>query len=92
MASITLDSLFAGISGRYNDIIFYSRNGRTFTRRAWRVTKPQSPAQRSRRDRFREGAAAWRALPEEERAGWRRRARRMPMTGYNAFMREFLSR
>lgn len=48
-----------------------------------------SATQQRHRARFLAAAAAWQALSPETQASYETRARRLPLTGYNLFQREY---
>ncbi len=52
---------------------------------------PRTPAQLARRERFRAGVAAWRALPEAERQRHHAEAKAEGRTGWNRFIADWLA-
>lgn len=57
----------------------------------YRPTNPQTVPQQAWRSVFADGWVAWGALTPTERMPYYRRAKRLRMSGPNAFMREWLS-
>lgn len=53
-------------------------------------TNPRTPAQQANRQRMVQGVPAWLALTDEQKAVYNERAKKLPFSGYNLFMREFV--
>lgn len=81
-----------GVSGRLGDRVYYTRNGKIRSRRHVIPSNPRTRKQQAGRSRFAGAVRAWRALDEEARADWNRRAKRIRRTGYNLFISECLAR
>ncbi len=80
------------LSGAIGGIVFCRRAGGVYARAHVVPQDPKTPAQLDRRRCFREAVVAWRALPDPEKADWRRRAARSERTGYHLFLTEFMAR
>ena len=52
---------------------------------------PRTPAQRANREKFRNAAAAWKAMSDEERQAFDRQAREQGQTGWNRFIADWLA-
>jgi len=87
-----LSFIFTGISGKLGGRVYYTRNGKVCSRRHITPHNPQTGRQQARRSRFAGAVLAWRGLGMETRTEWNRRARGLMMSGYNLFIREYISR
>jgi hypothetical protein len=76
------------LRGRRDDVVFYKRKGKFYSRRFTKPRDPKTTAQQNQRARFREANAAWKALAEEDRERWRRHARDRAY-GFNLFVKKF---
>lgn len=56
----------------------------------YRPTNPQTVNQQSRRAVFADGIIHWRALTSDEKKSLNIRARRVRMSGYNLYLREYM--
>ena len=81
-----------GFSGRHGPLVFVVRGKTTYARRYKKPHDPKTPAQHAHRLRFMEAVQAWRALGDEGKARYNKRAKRMGRTGYNLFVGEYLAR
>jgi hypothetical protein len=70
MASIRMISILKGISGKYGNIIFVDRNGKTHLRRKVKQRDPKTSAQREVRGNFTRAIQEWREMAPEERELW----------------------
>jgi len=87
-----LNHLLASIHGRYGGVVFVYRRGRQHMRPYVKPRNPDTLAQRSRRDAFREAVHAWQAMPADEKERWNSLAVSRPLSGYNAFISHVLHR
>lgn len=90
MAEVLLNPMFASLSGRVGDIVFYCHDGRTYFRAYVTPRNPDTPAQRSNRRLFAEAMNAWRHLSAFDQDSFRRRAGRLGMTGHNLFISRYM--
>ncbi|HOO70838.1 MAG TPA: hypothetical protein PK926_03675 [Spirochaetota bacterium] len=86
MATVTLNAALTSISGTIGRMVFYHRNGRVIARRWVMPPNPDTPAQRKNRSRFKEAMSAWKALTDDEKAAYTKKARGSGMTGHNLFI------
>jgi len=63
---------------------------RTSRMRAYRPTNPQTVPQELTRSNFADAMSSWGGLTPEEQAPYNKRARRLKMSGYNLYVREYL--
>lgn len=78
------------LSGQVGGLVFCRRGAGVYVRARVTPRDPKTAAQRDRRLRFDAAVAAWRALPEADKAAVRERAAAEGRTGYHLFLAEFL--
>lgn len=77
-------------------ITFQRRGGKVVARSLPTLTKPYTPppptsAQQAQRAAYAAAVSAWNALTPEARAQWKIDARPLNITGYNLFVRDYLT-
>ncbi|MBP7586021.1 MAG: hypothetical protein KBA61_18400 [Spirochaetes bacterium] len=93
-----IDSLFhrpsfiTGVSGKVGELVFYMRNGRQCARAHVVPANPRTEGQETRRSLFGAAVRRWQALEDDERGKWNARAAKMPCSGYNLFIRDYMRR
>lgn len=90
MATITLNPSFDRLNSRIGRMIFYTRSGTQCVRSHVKPRNPDTPEQRKNRNTFREAVKLWQSLTEEEKNVYRKKARRLRITGYNLFISRYL--
>jgi len=86
MGQAFLNPSFTALNGRVGGVVFYSHHNKTFFRSYIKPRNPDTPAQRKNRGLFRDAMKAWQNLSPFDRDTFRRRARRLGMTGHNLFI------
>jgi hypothetical protein len=79
-------------SGAIGGVVFCRRGNGVYARAHVTPRDPKTTAQIDKRRRFQAAVAAWRALPEADKAVLRKRAAREGRTGYHLFLAEFLQK
>ena len=85
-----LGNEYSGTIGKSKTAI--ERDGTNFTRFWVLPHDPKTPAQMRQRKRFADAHEAWIALPQEKRNEYNECARNIEMTGYNLFVKEYVTR
>jgi hypothetical protein len=70
MAGITMISILKGISGKFGNVIFVTRKGKTHLRRRVKQRDPKTAAQREMRGNFTTAIREWREMDPEDRELW----------------------
>ena len=92
MAKVTGPLMSLAASGSIAKIINYTSTSGGKTVRGWaKPTGTPSSIQVSRRNRYREGAAAWQVLTPAEKDSYTATADALKITGYNLFIRNWLA-
>jgi hypothetical protein len=78
------------LSGRIGDHVVCRRGKSVYVRAYVRPKNPKTALQQRKRHGFGAAVAAWRALSEAEKEGYRERAAAEGRTGYNLFISAFL--
>lgn len=87
LVEMTPDGLM--LRGRMDDVVFYKRNGKFFSRRYVIPHNPRTPAQMEQRERFKRAHEAWKQLTDQEKRVLDVRAERLGnYSGYQLFMSE----
>lgn len=90
MAIAISNPLFRAISGRFGNVVFYSRESILCVRSYVIPRNPDTQAQRTVRRTFAGAVKAWQALAREEKHIYNRRARYLNMSGYNMFISRYM--
>ncbi|HON80484.1 MAG TPA: hypothetical protein PK544_18480 [Spirochaetota bacterium] len=86
MAQVDLNPAFLGMRGAVGSVVFFTRNGKTFTRKRVPQRNPKTPAQMIIRNSMKQAVAEWRAMDREEKEIWNRRGREVKRTGYHCYL------
>lgn len=86
MAQVEMHPAFFGMRGAVGSVIFFTRNGKTFTRRRVSQRNPKTPAQMVIRNSMKQAVAEWRAMGPEEKEMWKRLGREENRTGYHYYL------
>ncbi len=92
MASIILNPMLTSISGTMGRIVFYTRWKNVYARIYVKPRNPDTEKQRANRALFRDAMISWKGLSAEQKESYNLRARRLPMTGHNLYISEFMKR
>ena len=78
--------------GKWDDMVFCynEKTGTQYARKVGRYRNPKTPAQQKQRGKYMPGVEAWRKLSEGEKDQYRKKAEKLPMTGYNLFVSKYL--
>ena len=90
MAKLTLNPAFTDAKGSLGKMVLYERNGVLCARKHVIPANPDTPEQRSNRDKFSMAVKAWRETPAEEKKKWNLKAKRKGKTGYNYFLSQYM--
>ena len=90
MASVKLNPLIKSAKGRFGDIVFYNRYGRTYIRRYVIPRNPNTLKQRSIRRSFADAVKAWQNVNNTIKDRFNRKADYLNMSGYNLFISEYM--
>ena len=92
MAKVSGPLMSFDASGSIGKLINYTSTTGGKTVRGWaKPTGTPNAVQVSRRNRYREGAAAWQVLTPEGQAAYNTTAAPQKLTGYNLFIRAWLT-
>jgi len=86
MAQVEMHPAFSGIRGTVSSVIFFIRNGKTFTRQRVPQRNPKTPAQMVIRGTMKQAVSEWRAMGPEEKEKWNRLGREEKRTGYHYYL------
>jgi hypothetical protein len=86
MAIVTLNPMLQSVSGRLGNIVFYHRYGKEYARVYVKPFNPDTESQRFIRKTFGSAVKSWQELPFTEKDKYKRKARRLAMSGYNLFI------
>lgn len=92
MAKVTLNPAFESFSGSIGNIVFYSKWKKMYARIYVTPHNPDTEKQRANRSLFRDAMNEWKLLSPEEKYRYNKRARRLPMTGHNLFISEYMKK
>ena len=92
MAKVTLNPAFESFSGHIGNIVFYERFKKMNARVYVNPHNPDTEKQRANRNLFRDAMNEWKLLSTEEKHRYNKRARRLPMTGHNLFISEYMKK
>ena len=90
MASVTFSSFIKSMHGSIGNIVIYSHKGKSFCRVYAKPHDPKTAAQQRNRQLFAEAMKAWQGLVPDQKHIYNRRAKRLPMTGHNLFISEYM--
>lgn len=83
---IELPSYLSSAAGRIDDIVLYSSYGKEYARRYVKPANPGTEGQKIIRKTFGDAVRSWQVLPDEEKRGYNRKARRLSISGYNLYI------
>jgi hypothetical protein len=86
MASVDLDLMFNGFSGRLGNIVLYTRYDNQYARIYSIPVNPDTNEQKMIRKTFGDAVRSWQELPQPEKDKYNKKARRLPMSGYNLYI------
>jgi hypothetical protein len=86
MANVQLNPVFTGFSRKIDNLVFYTKNGKTFVRRKPIFTKPMTENQIGVRNAFKTLADIWRGMNGIFRTAWEISSENSGLSGYNAFI------
>ncbi|HNX25448.1 MAG TPA: hypothetical protein PKG60_15480 [Spirochaetota bacterium] len=96
MATVTLNPIFKSFSGNIAGIVMYTLDGRQYARVLPDYANPDTEKQRIVRRTFGDAVRSWQSLSPDEKQKYNRKARRLPMNGYNfyisCYMKENITR
>lgn len=92
MARVTLDPMFTSLKGNLGNYVYYARYGKVFARTYTKPGNPDSAGQRKNRGLFREAMKSWQQLTDDEKYTWNRKARKLPMTGHNLYISQYMKK
>lgn len=92
MAKVTLNPMLDSLNGNIGNIVFYQRWKRMYARIYVTPDNPDTEKQRANRALFRNAMNEWKLLSTEEKHRYNKRARRLPMTGQNLFISEYMKK
>jgi hypothetical protein len=87
---ITHPSYIKEGSGRMGDLVFYSLYGSSFARLYAKPANPHTEGQRMVRRTFGDAVRSWQKLADGEKHKYNRKARHLPMSGYNLFISVYM--
>ena len=90
MARITHPSYIKFSGGRMGDLVFYNFNQKQYARLYTKPINPDTALQRIVRRTFADAVRSWQALSPEEQYKYNKKARRLPMTGYNLYISTYM--
>ena len=79
-----------GITGKWGDTIYTSRNGTYYKKRYTKPRNPRTPKQTACRTLFGQAMKAWQRLSQKEKRKWKQRALHIAKTGHNLFISYFI--
>ena len=62
----------------------------TLVKKFYIPTNPQTELQQANRQKLAAGVLAWQELSEEQKNEYRTKAKNLPLTGFNLFIREYM--
>jgi hypothetical protein len=77
--------------GKLGNYVHYYVKGKKHVRSYVIPVQPGTSAQQTRWTLFANGVSAWQALTPIQKAGWDDQARPLKMSGFNLFMRVYLT-
>lgn len=92
MATVTLDPMFQTLKNKAGNFVYYPRWGNTYSRQYVKPRNPDTESQRKNRNLFREAMKSWQALTVEEKQKYVRKAGRLPMTGHNLYISQYMKK
>ncbi len=90
MASVILNPMFTGMSGRTGNMVFFKRYGRQYARAYVSPRNPDTEDQRINRKIFKEAVHAWQKLDESIKILYRKKAEGKSLSGYNLFISQHM--
>ncbi|MDA3822594.1 MAG: hypothetical protein PF450_08320 [Bacteroidales bacterium] len=90
MAIVGLNPAYESISGRIDNLVFYSYNNRTFCRSHVIGRNPQTLSQQKNRNLFALAVQTWQRLTVFEKKQWNMRSKGHSASGYNYFLSRFM--
>jgi len=90
MAKVKLNPMFASLDGKIGRIVHFSRYGRQYCRIHVVPANPRTDCQQAVRNIFAEAVRSWRELSPEAQGEYNRRARYMPLSGYNLYISRYM--
>ena len=81
------------VRGQHKNFVFQviNKTGNQYTRRFTKSGNPRTPLQQAHRMKYKEAVLAWNTLPVPDKQLYNQKAARMPLTGYNLFIRTYLA-
>jgi len=79
------------IVGKIDTRVYYYYHGELRSRTYFIPVQPGTPAQQTWWLKFRQGVQAWKILPQGQKNEYNEKAKRFKFSGFNLFMREWLT-
>ena len=81
------------VRGKHKNQVFQviNKTGNQYTRRFIKSRNPRTPLQQAHRMKYKDAVMAWNALLVQSKKQYNHKAARMPLTGYNLFIRTYLA-
>ena len=92
MAKVKLNPVFMSIDGKIGRLVHFNRYGRQYCRVHVVPANPRTKCQQAVRNIFAEAVRSWRELSPETQGEYNRRARYMPLSGYNLYVGGYMKR
>ena len=92
MASVTLNPILTSLSGNIGRIVFYRRWKNIYARVYVIPRNPDTEKQRANRTLFRDAMTSWKGLSPEDKKRYNMRAIKLPMTGHNLYISEYMKK
>ena len=86
MASVTLNPVFTGISGKMGQLVHVRRHNKQYVRTRVIPCNPRTECQMMNRMMFKDAVRAWQSLSSQEKDVYRIRAEKTNRSGYNLFI------
>ncbi len=90
MAKIRLSSYLVSVSGRMGNVVYFNRYGNEYARVHVNPSNPHTGQQRIVRHTFSDAVKSWQGLAGDERAVYNKKARKLPMSGYNLYISQYM--
>lgn len=91
MAEVKLPSYLSSVSGSIGDITFFTCYDREYIHRRVTPSNPNTEAQVRIRRSFAGAVRSWQSLPDDEKLKYNKKARRLPMSGYNLYIQKYMN-
>jgi hypothetical protein len=92
MARIIPGPHLQSIKGRIGNIVFYSYYDRGYARIYVKPENPGTIGQITIRRTFGDAVRSWQKLDPEEKNKYNKKARRLPMSGYNLYISDYMKK